>query len=406
MNKKPRPHFEGAKQACIESQTKETPDMDLSGLFCLQPWENCEVTRGGIVKCCCSYWMPDNFGNLKESSLEETMNSDKAQKIRESILDGSYRFCNKAGCEVIQSNKLIPIEDILNPDIEKIETPQGLKLNPKEKKHYADIITNKKTKVGPEHSPTALRSVNFLWDESCNLECPSCRIGKILYVDGSIYQQSLDIQEKVMKYVFDNYNGQRIKFTITGSGDPFGSKIFRDFLINFDGKQWPNINILFITNGVMFTKKMWNLMSKCQDNIMGAKISIDAATEKTYKITRPPGNWNQLMTNLKMISELRQDKSVVLRYLQFIFVVQKDNFREMADFVRMGESFGVDQVMFKMLADWGTWDRETFQKNAIWMSDNKYYEEFMESLRDPIFKKSIVNFGNLNSFFRKANDGV
>tara|TARA_R110002020_G_scaffold103752_3_gene243085 strand:- start:3100 stop:4314 length:1215 start_codon:yes stop_codon:yes gene_type:complete len=394
-----RPNTKGAKDDCMKAQAKESPDVDLSGLFCRQPWDNCEVTNGGTVKCCCSYWMPDNFGKLGESSLEEIMNSDKAQKIRASILDGSYSFCNKAGCQVIQSNSLIPVEDILNPDIERIETPR-VKLNPQEKKYYADIITNKKTKIGP----TALRVVNFLWDDSCNLECPSCRIGKILYIDGPIYQQRLDIQEKVMKYVFDNYNGQIIKFTITGSGDPFGSKIFRDFLMSFDGKQWPNIEIMFMTNGVMFTEKMWNSMSKCHDNIKGAKVSIDAATEETYNKVRVGGNWTQLMENLKMLSKLKKDKLKTFRVLSLDFVVQKENFTEMPNYVRLAKSLGAE-VLFKMLADWGTWDRETFQKNAIWMSNNEYYEEFMEVLRDPIFKEEArrVKFGNLTSFFGKAN---
>ena len=391
---KERPNeYNAALDGCMEAQAKEIPDVDLSGLFCRQPWDNCEVTKGGTVQCCCSYWMPDNFGDLKESSLEEVMNSDKAQKIRASILDGSYSFCNKAGCELIQSNRLIPVEDILNPDL-KVNG-----VSEQDKKYYADIITNKKTKV----EPRSLRVVNFLWDESCNLECPSCRIGKILYVDGPIYQRSLDLQEKVMKYVFNNYNGQIIELIITGSGDPFASKIFRDFLMSFDGKQWPNIEIIFMTNGVMFTEKMWNSMSKCHDNIRGAKVSIDAATEETYNKVRVGGNWVRLMENLKMLSKLVKDKSKAFD-LSLDFVVQKENFTEMPDYVRLAKSIGAS-VLFKMLADWGTWDRETFQKNAIWMSNNEHYEHFMEVLRDPIFKEEAkrIRFGNLTSFFEKAN---
>ena len=393
---KERPNIKGAKDDCMKSQAKESSDVDLSGLFCRQPWDNCEVDGAGGVKCCCSYWMPDNFGQLGESSLEEVMDSDKAQKIRASILDGSYSFCNKAGCELIQSNRLIPVEDILNPDL-KVSG-----MSEQDKKYYADIITNKKTKV----EPRSLRSVNFLWDDSCNLQCPSCRIGKILYVDGPIYQKRLDIQEKVMKYVFDNYNGQRIKFTITGSGDPFGSKIFRDFLMSFDGKQWPNIEIMFMTNGVMFTEKIWNSMSKCHDNIIGAKVSIDAATEETYNKVRVGGNWARLMENLKMLSKLVKDKSKTFRVLSLDFVVQKENFTEMPDYVRLAKSLGAS-VLFKMLVDWGTWDKETFQKNAIWMSNNEHYEQFIEVLRDPIFKEEAkrIRFGNLTSFFEKANKG-
>ena len=47
---------------------------------------------------------------------------------------------------------------------------------------------------------------------------------------------------------------------ITGSGDPWGSKIFREKLWDLDLREYPNIAINFKTNGVMLTEKTWNKM--------------------------------------------------------------------------------------------------------------------------------------------------
>jgi hypothetical protein len=49
---------------------------------------------------------------------------------------------------------------------------------------------------------------------------------------------------------------------VTGSGDPFGSKIFRDLLFGIDGSKYPNVKINLQTNGVMFTPKYWKNMKK------------------------------------------------------------------------------------------------------------------------------------------------
>ena len=52
---------------------------------------------------------------------------------------------------------------------------------------------------------------------------------------GKLYENSLQIQNKILDYALP-LDGDLI-FNITGSGDPFGSKVFRDFLTSFDGNK-------------------------------------------------------------------------------------------------------------------------------------------------------------------------
>lgn len=357
-------------------KNSDLSEPDTSGLFCQQPFANLEVNQWGQARTCCAYWMNKSIGNIKTKPIEDVINSEQAQKIRASILDGSFKFCNKMTCPLIQGNCLPKKEDVTDP-------------------YYKDIIDNNRTHIN------TVRYVNFLWDLSCNLECPSCRKMKILNVKGDDYQQSLDIQNSVINYVFNSNTQDEVIFNITGSGDPFGSKIFRDFLIDFDGTKYPHIKINLQTNGVMFTKKMWELMSKCHDNIGTVLVSIDAATEETYDKVRVGGDWKILMSNLDMLSTLRTNNQI--DHLRLDFVVQLENYKEMVPAVNLMESFdGVDGIYFSIVTDWASWDRDTFKKQAIWMPDNKYYQDFLNTLKNNIFESSNVELGTLSEFYRKA----
>ena len=64
--------------------------------ICQKPWVEAQIMPSGDVYSCCPAWTNGYvLGNLKEQSLYDVWNSEKSQKFRESILDGSYRYCIK-----------------------------------------------------------------------------------------------------------------------------------------------------------------------------------------------------------------------------------------------------------------------------------------------------------------------
>ena len=74
---------------------------DNDRLFCSKPFKWFEVSRGqreGDVFACCPSWLDTPMGNLDDSSVAEVWNSTAAVAIRESILDGSFRFCSRERC--------------------------------------------------------------------------------------------------------------------------------------------------------------------------------------------------------------------------------------------------------------------------------------------------------------------
>jgi sulfatase maturation enzyme AslB (radical SAM superfamily) len=350
-------------------------DADLKNRFCPTPFEHFELLSDGTVSQCCPDWLPHRAGKFNSGSGDDVWNSKQAQAIRVSILDGSFSSCDRTLCPKIQAGNLPTIEQA------------------KENPAYRAIIDGKKTFI--EGIPLFL---NLCHDRSCNLSCPSCRCEKINYVRGEDYDRAKELQDKLVATYLSEPSEQAFTLSITGSGDPFGSRVFREFLCDFDGAKFPNMKINLQTNGVLFTAKQWQRLHKIHDKIHLVLVSFDAATEPTYNITRRGGQWNLLLSNMEMIGQLRRDDRI--KYLRVDFVVQDVNFLEMEAFVGLAKSFSADGVYFARAVQWGAWTEDEYRQKCVWERDHHDYAEFMEMISRPVFADPIVDLGNLSEFRR------
>ena len=346
--------------------------MNIENKFCRKPFEHFEVHPSGDVSLCCYTWLPYYAGRIdRTTSVKDVFNSDAVKEIRETIHDGTFRFCNSTLCPHIQNGDL--------PDKDKVEGPRMQRIV---KERIVDDLM-------PDF-------YNLCYDESCNLQCPSCRVNKINFTEGNAYEQRRRIQERIVKDLFYTPHTKNCTVNITGSGDPFGSKLFRELLFNVDCERCPNININLQTNGVMFTEKYWDKMHKLHNNINTVIVSYDAGTEETYNITRRGGNWDQLQTNMEFLSRLRQEGFI--KELRIDFVVQQANYKEMAEVVRIGKRLKLDKVYFSLIVNWGTWTNEQYMYRAVYSKNHPEYDDFIKVLSDPILDDDIVDLGNVTQF--------
>tara|TARA_Y100000310_G_C20341744_1_gene650135 strand:- start:2 stop:616 length:615 start_codon:yes stop_codon:yes gene_type:complete len=200
----------------------------------------------------------------------------------------------------------------------------------------------------------------------------------------------------MIKDLFYTEHTKNCTVNITGSGDPFGSKLFRELLFNIDCKKCPNLWINLQTNGVMFTEKVWNKMHKIHKNINTVIVSYDAGTEETYNKIRVGGHWGQLQRNMEFLSRLRSEK--LINELRIDYVVQENNYREMAEIIRIGKDLKVDKVYFSVVVNWGTWTSSEFEKKAVYDKGHSEYPSFMCMLTNPIFNDPIVDMGNVSQY--------
>jgi sulfatase maturation enzyme AslB (radical SAM superfamily) len=344
--------------------------------YCTFPFESVEVNFDGKLYFCCSSWQKKSFGNYVKNTMMDEWNSPSAQEIRSSIIDGSYRYCNKDICPYLLGNGLKKYSDL--SDVQK--------------KYFSE------SKIIQSDPPNRLM-LNY--DQSCNLTCESCRTEKISYnVDSPQFRVLKDLTEKFTKDFFSHANGHKLQLNITGSGDPFASAVFRQFLENLDGEKFPNLIIDLQTNGVLFTPIMWNRLKKIQKNIGQVIVSVDAATEKTYSIVRRGGDWKQLLSNIEFLRSLRAEKKIA--YLQVNMIVQNRNYFEMIEFVNLFSKKNLDRINFSLLVDWRTWSKEIFREQEIGRVNHQDHQKFLDILVNPLFEMKNINLGNLTILRKNA----
>jgi len=348
----------------------ETP---LAGKFCPAPFRQVDLYENGKVYACCPTWLPTPMGNVSHGQVMELWNNQTMQRIRESIYDGSYRYCRHDRCPHIQGGTL--------PGIEEYEQDAEL----------GDVVRERR--VTMESLPTFINMCN---DQSCNLFCPSCRTSRINHTTGSEYENIRKLQNLLLDPMLAEPSNRHFTLSITGTGDPFASRAFRELLYSMDGTMFPNMSINLQTNGVLLTPRNWQRMKSIHRNIATIIISFDAATESTYDITRRGGHWQQLLKNCENLKNLRLSGEV--NSLRLDFVVQLDNYREMGDFVDLAESFCADGVAFSRLMDWGTWPMKEYLDRCVWMPEHPEYENFLKAMADPRLAKPIVSLGNLSEY--------
>jgi organic radical activating enzyme len=340
---------------------------DLSQHFCPRPFEFLEIHDNGSSFVCCPNWLPKAIGNLERQEISQVWNSTAVQEIRKSILDGSFKYCSAQECPYIQSRTLPYKKDVEDHSL----------------REYIDqeiTYLSRRPKI-----------LNLCYDRSCNLSCPSCRTAKIV-IWGKEYALKKVLQENILK---DNLEDAE-KVIITGSGDPFASRLFNELLTTLDATQYPRLRIHLMTNGVLFTPQAWQRWHKAHAAIKSLQVSVDAATEETYLKVRCGGDFHRLQSNLQFICSLR--KQTIFDFFSIDFVVQAINFREMRDFIFLGKQLQVDRVAFTRIKNWGTYSAAAFQAVAIHFPDHPDHNEFLTLLKDPLFHDPIVDMGNLAEF--------
>jgi MoaA/NifB/PqqE/SkfB family radical SAM enzyme len=354
----------------MRRQARSPASAPLADRFCKRPFESFELQENGSVYLCCPTWLRTRAGNLHAESAAAIWNSPAAQAVRAGIHDGSFRHCNHAICPDIQAGTLPLRRDVASEP------------------RWREIVERKQTEM-----PGIPAFLNLSNDKSCNLACPSCRTDRIQFNSGPGYEARLALQKKLEAAFFAEPTGQDVLLSVTGSGDPFASRIFRDFLFGLDAGKFPGLSVNLQTNGTLFTEKTWNNMAKLHGHVGSVLVSLDAASAATYAIVRRGGDWDHLMANLDFLAGLRRDGKI--HELILFFVAQQANFREMPDFARLGIRLGADRITFQRAVNWGTWSRAEHAALSVWNPGHPDHAAFAAMMADPVFAHPSVFLGNL-----------
>ena len=372
--------------------------------FCVAPFRNAEFQSNGLVwQCCSGAWSEEEkrwvnawvkcgpAGNALTDDWDNIWNSGVAIKLRDSMHDGSMKYCDEKECgflqkwnneeidESVYDNGYFPIFD--EKTFHKLWNNKTI--NPTGEEKFKKIIEEKISDLpwGPE-------CVIFSHDRSCNLKCPSCRTD-FINTTGKEREKSETIQNKILEFAMNDAH----ELYITASGDGFGSEFWRSLLKSITMEKYPNTKNLHLhTNGNGWTEKIWDRLEN-----LHSIPRIDACTKETYEQIRLGGNWDILNKNLQFIFT----KVPNLDFVRLTFVVQNNNYMEMIGFVELAHYLqklnGMKtEVNFIHINNWGTFTDGQFKIKNVKNSEHPEYVMFLEEVDK--LKKLKTDYQNIQIF--------
>lgn len=300
--------------------------------FCAVPFDTIQIDNDGdVLLCGCTGHMPYVLGNIFENSLKEIWLNDKANQVRQAVINGKFTYCSW-NCSNLSN--LPDRKNIIIPEV--ADFPSKIKLD---------------------------------FDRSCNLKCPSCRETIIIEKQSTKISKQIKIFEEIKQWALDHPN-QTISISPISSGEVFASHSGLAFLESL--REFPNRNlkVFLMTNGTLIEKNK-DLINDIRHLIKYCSISIDAATAETYKQVRG-GNWTILLQGLEFLKSLEKQ-------MQFNFVVQKNNWHEIIDFANFASTYNAS-IFYNNLENFGHWTVQWWRDNNVLDRTNKNYHLLLESL--------------------------
>ncbi|SHJ45859.1 4Fe-4S single cluster domain-containing protein [Malonomonas rubra DSM 5091] len=333
-------------------------------LVCTRPFEWFEIHPDGSVFLCCPAWLKRPIGNLLRQSIDDIWNGPVAQEIRKSVSNGSFHNCSAKRCPHLL-NRTAPVKCIDEVADDELKV----------------AIAAKKGKVS-----FLPRQLNLCFDHSCNLACPSCR-NKIQQASGLELQRAQRISQILQQKLIPHAH----HITLSGFGDPFASPTYYNLLRTFNQRDFPELQqVRLHTNGQLLTKQMWQSLPDLPPLVSEIEISLDAATEQSYRLNRPGGDFQRLLQNLDFL------KTTGCR-LTLSMVVQQNNRHEISLLGNLAEKLGATLYLSK-LVNWGTFSRQEYQRRAVHLSNHPEHADFVIQLQQ--LDKSATRFGNLSPLLK------
>ena len=348
--------------------------MGMRNKICPVPWQHMEVGYDHNVFLCCH--IPTSVGNLSDdclnsshSKVEEVWNGTKAQEIRNSILEGSYRFCDSNTCPILDQ----PLE---RASSEWWHNSLAI---------YPQDIVAQKVNGSLSIAPWPLR-VSLANDKSCNLACQSCRNERLL--DDRNPKLDLVIRRLLDSGVLDHAEVLKLN----GAGEFVHSQKLLAFVREVLSR-YPLLHLELLSNLTTFDAEHFYKLGfrHRAKQIWG---SIDAATPETYAKVRG-GNFRAVMRHLDSFVNIKCDEGFKLIAG---FVVSSWNFHEMAAFAEMAGERGIG-AEFLGIQNWGHLPSEVYKELDIARETHSNHGEFMNELKSrKILRSSHVKLGNLLKF--------
>lgn len=318
---------------------------------CPYPFSRMELGNKSFTPCC-GMWLKEEFHQLDQG--EDFWNGPAAQELRQRMYNGDYSLCRRSMCKT----QLVAIEDLDQPNHTRTETSVT-------KKNLEAI------QAGETVLPEGPSSISTIADPRCNLACPSCRSDFIFNID-DYTQKKIDQSQE---FIWKNRE-HLVELRMSGNGEVFFSPWLRGLFKLLSKQDFPKLKRINVqTNGILMSPEEVGKLRPGTDLIYEVMVSIDAGNEEVYKSVRKGGDWQKLMRNLEWISQQR--KVGRFKRLKLQFVVRRENYKTIPEFINLGLRLGVDCIFFTALMPWENMAIADYRSEAVHVPSHPEHEDFL-----------------------------
>jgi len=161
--------------------------------------------------------------------------------------------------------------------------------------------------------------------ESCNLKCITCSYREALPGELSLNE---------IKELASQLNKLGLRHIVFSGGEPLLRKDFAEICKSFSEF---NVKQSLLTNGLLLEKRVKEIYKYFSEII----VSVDGAYAETHNPIRGVNSFDLIMKGITTALSLPGIKDISIRT-----VIQKSNFRQIGDMVRLAKSLGVKRISF------------------------------------------------------------
>ncbi len=299
----------------------------------------------GEVRLCSWTGQDGRIGSLLDHSMPELFHGEKAEKLREKLVNQDYSSCSVDDCPFLMTG-----------DIEKYQVDLG------ELSEYPNQLY-------------------LAFENVCNYRCPSCTIhcmdeGK----DRQQIEHNYDIIESRLKEALPHAK----IIGANGQGELFCCKRTMRLLSEWEPlAPAEECQVWLETNGSLFDEEHWKQIENIGKYYVRAAITVMSFDQAIYeRLSGAKYPIGKIEDNLRFVKSLREKN--IINYLELATVVQAENFREMPEFVRRCvEEFGADRVRLRPYANWGAQNSMEEFFMDIRNPMHPYYQEYKKVMSHP-----------------------
>jgi len=195
----------------------------------------------------------------------------------------------------------------------------------------------------------------------CNLKCPECPSGL-----GALTRPLGLLSVEDFKSIINQIKDTGFYIQLYFQGEPYINKNLPE-MIKF--AQSKNIYVSISTNGHYTNEKtVDNIIENAPDKLI---FSVDGLDEESYQNYRVGGSFKKADEGLRLLIKKRNQLETKKPFVEFQFIVMKQNEHLLNDVIKYGKDAGVDKVVFK------TMQISSYENALYFLPANQKYRRYV-----------------------------